>query len=176
MASRLAGRRRTLEDVARPLLAVAVVVALTATAAPARASEPSTVDTWTIPGCVLQLTNTYVAAHKHHPAHWHTDGTVTCTGSQLDTEARIDLTRNGTSVPSSFARLACTVTALELCDVVDVSHDTKYYGPRANWRARLVVFLRGPLSLAAAAASAECVVDIPSFETICTFVGRATKR
>ncbi|MDQ1685211.1 MAG: hypothetical protein QOC82_1948 [Frankiaceae bacterium] len=159
------------------IAAVAGVIALLATAAPSSAgSEPSTVDTWTIPGCVVTLTNTFVAAHGHAGAHWHTDGAVTCTGSQLDAEERVDLTRNDIPIAKSFVRASCNVSSLELCDAVHAASDTAYRKPRADWRARLVLFVRGPLSVPAWKQTPECVIDIPSFETICTFVGRVTRR
>ncbi|MDQ1700511.1 MAG: hypothetical protein QOG34_2374, partial [Frankiaceae bacterium] len=38
---------------------------------------------------MVTLTKTFVAAHGHAGAHWHTDGAVTRTGSQLDAEERV---------------------------------------------------------------------------------------
>jgi hypothetical protein len=153
------------------------VVALFAAAAPATAagSPATTSDTWTVPGCVVGLTNSFVPSHRHVAAHWHTEGTVTCTGAELDEQARIDLTRNRVAVPESFARVSCDVSALNPCTTLHPSHDTPYHGPRADWRPRLVLFVRGPVS-APAALSDYCVIDIPSFETICTFIGTATRR
>jgi hypothetical protein len=160
-------------------LAVGAVIALlaaTATVAGPVAASPGTVDTWTIPGCVVKLANTFVAAHGRTAARWHTEGTVTCTGSELDGQDRIDLVRDRIPVPNSFAQATCSLTSLALCAGLDETHDSTYHGPRANWQARLVLFIRGPLSLAAWKASPECVLDIPSFDTICTFVGRTTRR
>jgi hypothetical protein len=157
------------------------VLALVAAAVPAFAIAPmtapaaGTADTWTVPGCVIGLANSFVPARRHVAAHWHTDGTATCTGAELDAEARVDLTRNRVAITDSFARDTCNLPALKPCTTLHASHDTPYHGPRADWRPRLVLFVRGPLSLPAAT-SDYCVVDVPSFETICTFVGAVTRR
>lgn len=158
------------------LLLACVQPAATAAPGSAPGTAPGSVDTWTITGCDIRLANTFVAAHKHVAAHWHTDGTATCTGTQVDAEVRIDLMRNGVSLPDSFARGSCSLTSLKPCAVVDVAHDTTYRKPRANWRPRLVLFIRGPLSVVTDLLSDYCVVDVPSFETICTFVGRTTRQ
>jgi len=163
------------------LLAAAAPVAApsaasSAAASAAAGSPPGTVDTWSITGCDIRLTNGLAPASRRVSAHWHTAGTVTCTGTALDAEVRIDLMRNRVSLPNSFARASCSLTAGKPCAAVDVTHDTAYRSPRADWQPRLVLFIRGPLSVVANELSDQCVVDIPSFETICTFVGRAIRR
>jgi len=145
----------------RTWLAGGLITLLVAAAQPAAsASAPGSVDTWSVTGCDIRLANTFVAAHKHVAAHWHTDGTVTCTGTALDAEVRVDLTRNGVSEPSSFARRSCSLSSLAPCAVLDVAHDTTYHKPRANWRPRLVLFIRGPLSVVTFETSGYCVLEI----------------
>jgi hypothetical protein len=164
--------------VKRSLVAVGVL-ALLATAGPraaiAGSPPPSTTDTWTVAGCEIGLTNSFVPARKHVGAHWHTEGAVSCTGAEVDAEARIDLTRNRVAVANSFARATCGLTTANPCVALQVSHDTAYHSPTADWRARLVLFIRGPLSVPAWIGD-YCVLDIPTFKTICTFPGAVIRR
>jgi hypothetical protein len=155
---------------------LALLVSAGSGGAAAAGPPPSTTDTWTIAGCVIGLANSFVPAHRHVAAHWHTDGTVTCTGAELDGESRVDLTRNRVPVPESFTRETCDVTAVDPCTALRTSRDTAYHGPRADWRPRLVLFVRGPLSVPGWMTSDYCVLDIPTFKTICTFLGQATRQ
>jgi hypothetical protein len=158
------------------VLACVAASTLAGPVAASAAGSPSTTDTWTIAGCTIAVSNSFIAAKGHTGAHWHTDGAVACTGTAVDAEARIDLIRNRVPVANSFARATCSLTSLAPCAALHASHDTPYHPPRADWQPRLVLFVRGPASLAAWATSDHCVLDIPSFDSICTFVGRATRR
>jgi hypothetical protein len=108
-------------------------------------------------------------SHGHASrGRWRLSAASTCPGV-VDMTLSADLTRNG--VPLSAAHVTATCGGTQICGSLTVSGSRKYSQMSGRWQPRLVVYVRGSTSLVTLAQRQHCVLDIPSFKTICTVVG-----
>lgn len=102
---------------------------------------------------------------------WRLAAKVDCLVPHADLRLVADLARNGVSQDSSTATAGCTASSVKVCQQLAATRTSGYSQLAGKWQPRLVVFLRGPTSTYLWTQDHRCVMDIPTFITICTVVG-----